>query len=142
MVKSLCYPDLNAVYFTTTPALGPPSRPCETARFYWKAKGKPDKVIGRWGYHGVTLAAMSVTDPLLLEDVASRTSRTLMPPTDLAGPLRDLPEDEFGIACANLLEQEILKSKAPTSHGGVIVPPSSHSRDLRPGTRSSSSPTR
>src|SRR3989442_7571580 len=36
----------------------------KTARFYWKAKGKPDKVkiIARFNaYHGVTLQAMSAT---------------------------------------------------------------------------------
>src|SRR5438128_4307970 len=55
--------DAAAIFFTTGGAEANESA-FKTARFYWKAKGKPDKVkiISRQqGYHGVTLQAMSAT---------------------------------------------------------------------------------
>jgi putrescine aminotransferase len=54
---------LQAVFFTSSGAEANESA-FKTARFYWKARGKPDKVkvIARHqGYHGVTLQAMSAT---------------------------------------------------------------------------------
>ncbi|MGH7671775.1 MAG: aminotransferase class III-fold pyridoxal phosphate-dependent enzyme, partial [Gemmatimonadales bacterium] len=55
--------DMQAVFLTCGGAEANESA-FKTARFYWKAKGKPDKVkvIARQqGYHGVTLQAMSAT---------------------------------------------------------------------------------
>src|SRR2546421_9036220 len=57
------YPNLTAVYFTTSGAESNESA-FKTARFFWKLQGKPDmvKIISRrWGYHGVTMAAASAT---------------------------------------------------------------------------------
>jgi putrescine aminotransferase len=54
---------MQAVFFTSGGAESNESA-FKTARFYWKAKGQPDKVkvISRFqGYHGVTLQAMSAT---------------------------------------------------------------------------------
>jgi putrescine---pyruvate transaminase len=62
-LAQLSYPNMNAVYFTTSGAESNESA-FKTARFYWKAKDQPDKVkfIARYfAYHGVTLAAMSAT---------------------------------------------------------------------------------
>ena len=62
-LASLAYPSLNTTYFTSGGAESNESA-FKTARFYWKANGKPEKVkvIARQhGYHGVTLAAMSAT---------------------------------------------------------------------------------
>ncbi|MHB8732682.1 MAG: aminotransferase family protein [bacterium] len=59
----LAYPSSSGVYFTTGGAESNESA-FKTARFYWKVRGKPDKVkiISRvHGYHGVTMAAMSAT---------------------------------------------------------------------------------
>lgn len=56
-------PEMQAVFFTCGGAEANESA-FKTARFYWKANGKPDKVkvIARAeGYHGVTLQAMSAT---------------------------------------------------------------------------------
>jgi adenosylmethionine-8-amino-7-oxononanoate aminotransferase len=56
-------PDMQAVFFTSGGAEANESA-LKTARFYWKASGKPGKVkvIARHhGYHGVTLQAMSAT---------------------------------------------------------------------------------
>jgi adenosylmethionine-8-amino-7-oxononanoate aminotransferase len=55
--------DAHAVFFSTGGAEANESA-FKTARFYWKAKGKPDKtkIIARQNaYHGVTLQAMSAT---------------------------------------------------------------------------------
>src|SRR5579871_3310584 len=54
---------MQAVFFTSGGAEANESA-LKTARFYWKAKGKPEKVkvIARHqGYHGVTLQAMTAT---------------------------------------------------------------------------------
>jgi adenosylmethionine-8-amino-7-oxononanoate aminotransferase len=59
----LAYDNMQAVFFTSGGAESNESA-FKTARFYWKAMGKPDKVkvIARQqGYHGVTLQAMSAT---------------------------------------------------------------------------------
>jgi adenosylmethionine-8-amino-7-oxononanoate aminotransferase len=59
----LCYDNMQAVFFASGGAEANESA-LKTARFYWKAAGKPDKVkvIARQqGYHGVTLQAMSAT---------------------------------------------------------------------------------
>ena len=59
----LAYDNMQAVFFTSGGAESNESA-FKTARFYWKALGKPNKVkvISRQqGYHGVTLQAMSAT---------------------------------------------------------------------------------
>jgi putrescine aminotransferase len=60
---TLAYPNMQGVFFTSGGAESNESA-FKTARFYWKAKGKRDKVkiIARsLAYHGVTLQAMSAT---------------------------------------------------------------------------------
>ncbi|PYR66364.1 MAG: aspartate aminotransferase family protein, partial [Acidobacteria bacterium] len=55
--------EMQAVFFTAGGAESNESA-FKTARFYWKARGRPDKVkvIARHqGYHGLTLQAMSAT---------------------------------------------------------------------------------
>jgi len=55
--------NMQAVFFTSGGAEANESA-LKTARFYWKARGKPGKVkvVARHqGYHGVTLQAMSAT---------------------------------------------------------------------------------
>jgi putrescine aminotransferase len=62
-LMDLAYGSMQAVFFTCGGAESNESS-FKTARFYWKAKGKPDKVkiIARThAYHGVTLQAMSAT---------------------------------------------------------------------------------
>jgi adenosylmethionine-8-amino-7-oxononanoate aminotransferase len=62
-LTEIAYDNMHAVFFTTGGAESNESA-FKTARFYWKAHGKPDKVkiiARREGYHGVTLQAMSAT---------------------------------------------------------------------------------
>jgi putrescine---pyruvate transaminase len=59
----LAYDNMHGVFLASGGAEANESA-FKTARFYWKARGKPDKVkiIARHqGYHGVTLQAMSAT---------------------------------------------------------------------------------
>ena len=62
-LSALAYPSINTFFFTSGGAESSETS-FKTARFYWKALGKPDKVkvISRHrAYHGLTLAAMSAT---------------------------------------------------------------------------------
>lgn len=59
----IAYGNMQAVFFTSGGAEANESA-LKTARFYWKAQGKTDKIkviARRQGYHGVTLQAMSAT---------------------------------------------------------------------------------
>ncbi len=62
-LSELAYPSVNRFFLTS--GGGESTDSCiKTARYFWKVRGKPTKtkVISRiWGYHGVTLAAMSAT---------------------------------------------------------------------------------
>src|SRR5215212_10058624 len=62
-LSALLYPSINTFFFTSGGAEASESS-FKTARFFWKAQGRPDKIkiISRMkGYHGVTMAAMSAT---------------------------------------------------------------------------------
>ncbi len=62
-IVGLAYSNMAAAYFTTGGAESNESA-FKFARYYWKRMGKPDKVkiiSRRYGYHGVTMAAMSAT---------------------------------------------------------------------------------
>ena len=62
-MSEIAYPSINTFFFTSGGAESTETS-IKTARFYFKAIGKPDKVkvISRHrAYHGLTLAAMSAT---------------------------------------------------------------------------------
>ena len=62
-LAGLTYPNINRFYFTSGGGEASDSN-FKMARYYWKLKGKPEKVkfISRvLGYHGVTFAAMCAT---------------------------------------------------------------------------------
>lgn len=145
-LAALCYPKLNSVYFTTGGAESNESA-FKTVRFYWKAKGRPEKVkvIARYfAYHGVTLAAMSATGiPAYWKMFEPRVPNFVHidPPYRLRSPFADLPDDEFGIRTADLLEEAILREGPETvaafiaepvqGAGGVIVPPRTYFPRIR-----------
>jgi adenosylmethionine-8-amino-7-oxononanoate aminotransferase len=136
------YPSSAAVYFTTGGAESNESA-FKTARYYWKRMGKPGKVkiISRqYGYHGVTMAAMSATSlpgyqkmfgPLVPEFLQ------VAPPY----PYRWPGNGEAGIGAAEAVEQAIEANGADTiaaviaepvmGAGGVIVPPATYFPALR-----------
>src|SRR5688572_17883189 len=62
-LASLCYSSIQHFFFTSGGAESVETA-FKTARFFWITQGRPDKIkiIGRdFGYHGVTMAAMSAT---------------------------------------------------------------------------------
>ncbi len=63
VLAEIAYPSINRFFLTSGGGESTDSS-IKTARYYWKMRGQPEKtkVISRiWGYHGVTLAAMSAT---------------------------------------------------------------------------------
>jgi adenosylmethionine-8-amino-7-oxononanoate aminotransferase len=135
-LNGLTYPSINRFFFTSGGGESSESN-FKTARYYWKLKGKPDKtkVISlQWGYHGVTLAAMSATgiasywpmfEPRVpgFIHIPSPYPYRYEAPAGVSG----------GVAAANELEQAILSEGPETvamffaepvqGAGGVIVPP-------------------
>jgi adenosylmethionine-8-amino-7-oxononanoate aminotransferase len=135
-LAGLCYPNIKHFFFTSGGGESTESA-FKTARFYWKAKGKPEKVkvISReFGYHGVTLAAMSATGlkaywPMFEPRVPNFLHIPSPYPYYFQGGDAKTPP---GVAAADLLEQAILKEGPETvaafiaepvqGAGGVIVP--------------------
>jgi putrescine aminotransferase len=136
------YGNTAAVYFTTAGAESNESA-FKTARFYWKIKGKPDKVkiISRLhAYHGVTMAAMSATGMAAYHKMFG----PLVPGfIQVAAPYayRWSGNEEAGIGAAEAVERAILAEGPDTvaaviaepvmGAGGVIVPPPSYFPRLR-----------
>ncbi len=141
-LADLCYPGINRFFFTSGGAESNESA-FKTARFFWKFSGQPQrhKVISRiWGYHGVTLAAMSATgigtywpmfEPRVpgFVHIEGPYPYRFQPPPDT--PAND-PRTP-GQMAADLLEAAILREGPETvaaflgepvqGAGGVIVPP-------------------
>jgi putrescine aminotransferase len=136
-LSGLVYPSINTFFFTSGGAEASETS-FKTARFYWKAVGKPDKIkiiSRRRAYHGLTLAAMSATGlPAFWPMFEPRTPGFLH--IDAPDPYRftnTSPSISLGVAAANQLEEAILREGADTvaafiaepvqGAGGVIVPP-------------------
>jgi len=144
-LSGLSYPSINTFFFTSGGAESSETS-FKTARFYWKALGKPDKikVISRHrAYHGLTLAAMSATGlPAFWPMFEPRTPGFLH--VDAPDPYRFVNADanvSLGVAAANKLEEAILREGPETvaafiaepvqGAGGVIVPPADYFPRIR-----------
>jgi len=144
-LSALMYPSINTFFFTSGGAEASETS-FKTARFYWKAVGKPGKfkVISRMrGYHGVTLAAMSATGlPAFWPMFEPRTPG--FSHIDAPDPYRFAHADSsvsLGVAAANKLEEAILAEGPETvaafiaepvqGAGGVIVPPDDYFERVR-----------
>jgi putrescine aminotransferase len=136
-LSELAYPNLSATYFASGGAEANESA-FKTARFYWKVKGKPDKVkiISRQlAYHGVTLAAMSATAvPGYSKMFEPRVPNFIHTATPYSYRFEGAkPGETAGQAAARMLEETILKEGPQTvaafiaepvqGAGGIIVPP-------------------
>ncbi len=125
-LSELIYPSINHFFFTSGGGESTESS-IKTARFYWKVKGKPEKVkfISRMrGYHGVTLAAMSATGltaywPMFEPRVPGFMHIESPYPYRFVNPT---PELSDGVAAANLLEEAILR-EGPETVAGFIAEP-------------------
>src|SRR6267378_4387770 len=132
----LAYDNMQAVFFTCGGAESNESA-FKTARFYWKTKGKPDKikVISRHNaYHGVTQQAMSATGMAAYWKMFEpRVPGFVHIPT--CYPYRQeggKPGETAGQTAARLLEEAILREGADTvaafiaepihGGGGVLYP--------------------
>jgi putrescine---pyruvate transaminase len=130
------YDNMQGVFFTCGGAESNESA-FKTARFYWKAKGKPDKIkiISRInGYHGVTQQAMSATGMAAYWKMFEpRVPGFLHIPTCYPYRMPEAkPGETAGQAAARLLEEAILREGADTvaafiaepihGGGGVIYP--------------------
>ena len=144
-LSTLVYPTINTFFFTSGGAEASESS-FKTARFYWKARGKPDKikVISRMrAYHGLSLAAMSATGlPAFWPMFEPRTPGFLH--IEAPDPYRFAHSDRhvsLGVAAANRLEEAIVREGADTvaafiaepvqGAGGVIVPPDDYFPRIR-----------
>jgi len=141
-IVDLAYDNMAAVYFTTGGAESNESA-FKFARYHWKRFGKPNKVkiiSRRYGYHGVTLAAMSATSlpnyhkmfgPLVPEFLQ------VAPPY----PYRWPGNGDAGLGAADAVEDAIMAEGPDTvaaiicepvmGSGGVIVPPPTYFPRLR-----------
>jgi adenosylmethionine-8-amino-7-oxononanoate aminotransferase len=136
-LTEIAYPNLTAVFFTSGGAESNESA-FKTARFFWKAKGRPDKVkiIAReFAYHGVTLAAMSATGVAgytkMFEPRVPNFIHTAAPYAYRLAGVK--PGETVGQAAARMLEETILREGPDTvaafiaepvqGAGGIIVPP-------------------
>ncbi len=136
------YDNMAAVYFTTGGAESNESA-FKFARYHWKRMGKPDKVkiiSRRYGYHGVTMAAMSATSlPGYAKMFGPLVPNFLQvaPPY----PYRWPGNGDAGIGAADAVEEMIQAEGADTvaaviaepvmGAGGVIVPPATYFPRLR-----------
>jgi adenosylmethionine-8-amino-7-oxononanoate aminotransferase len=134
-LSAVTYPHINRFYFTSGGGEASDSN-FKMARYYWKLKGKPEKVkvISRqWGYHGVTLAAMSATGMSAYWPMFEpRVPGFLHIPSPYPYRYRAPAGVSQGVAAADELEKAILR-EGPDSvamfiaepvqgAGGVIVP--------------------
>lgn len=135
-LAAITYPRIQRFFFTSGGAESVDTA-VKTARYYWRMIGQPEKtkVISRqWGYHGVTLAAMSATGlqnywPMFEPRVPGFLHIPSPDPYRYVAP----SGVSQGIAAANELEQIILREGPETvgmflgepvqGAGGVIPPP-------------------
>jgi putrescine aminotransferase len=144
-LSELAYPSINAFYFTSGGAEATDTS-IKTARFYWKALGRPDKVkiISRLrAYHGLTLGAMSATGlPAFWPMFEPRVPGFVH--INAPDPYRFVnaePSVSLGVAAANELEAAILRegpdavaafiAEPVQGAGGVIIPPADYFPRIR-----------
>jgi adenosylmethionine-8-amino-7-oxononanoate aminotransferase len=141
----LAYKNMQALFFTCGGAEANEAA-FKTARFYWKAKGKPDKVkiIARTNaYHGVTLQAMSATGMApYWKMFEPRVPGFIHVQAPYAYRFQGAkPGETVGQAAARELDEAILREGADTvaafiaepiiGGGGVIVPPDDYFPRIR-----------
>ena len=134
-LSRITYPSINKFFFTSGGSEATESS-IKTARYYWKLQGKPTKtktISVDWGYHGLTLAAMSATGiQSYWQAFEPRVPGFTQIPSHY--PFRyEAPDGvDQGTAAANELEAAILREgpdtvamfivEPVTGAGGIIVP--------------------
>ena len=145
-LSGLVYPKIEAFYFTLGGSDATDTS-IRTARFYWNAKGQPQKqkIISRkLSYHGSTVGAASATG---VNDFSEAFGPRLPGFIHIESPYpyrfeNIKPEISPGIAAADRLEEAILREGPETvaafiaepiqgGGGGVIVPPADYFPRIR-----------
>ena len=143
-LAGLAYPSINHFFFTCGGGESIESA-VKTARYYWKAHGRPEKVktISRqWGYHGTTLSGMSATGMANYWPMFEpRVPGFVQIPSPYPYRYKAPPGVSPGIAMADELEQAILREGPETvamflaepvqGGAGVIVPPDDYFPRIR-----------
>jgi adenosylmethionine-8-amino-7-oxononanoate aminotransferase len=138
----LAYPSSSAVYFTTAGAESNESA-FKIVRYYWKLRGRPNKIkiFSRvHAYHGVTMAAMSATGMASYhKSFGPLVPNFLQVPAPY--PYRWPGNEDPGVGAAEAFEKALLKEGPETvaaiiaepvmGAGGVIVPPATYFPKLR-----------
>ena len=134
-LADLTYPSINQFFFTCGGGEASESS-FKMARSYWKLRGKPNKtkVISRqWGYHGLTLAAMSATGISSYWSLFEpRVPGFIHIPSPYPYRYKAPAGVSQGVAAANELERAIRREGPDTvamflaepvqGAGGIIVP--------------------
>ena len=145
-LSGLVYPKIEAFYFTLGGSDATDTS-IRTVRFYWNAKGRPEKrkIISRkLSYHGSTVGAASATG---VEDFSEAFGPRLPDFLHIESPYpyrfeQARPGISSGAAAADLLEEAILREGPETiaafiaepvqgGGGGVIVPPADYFPRIR-----------
>ncbi|MDR3705316.1 MAG: aspartate aminotransferase family protein [Paludibacteraceae bacterium] len=145
-LKELIYPNIEAFYFTLGGSDATDTS-IRTARFYWKAKRKPEKlkiIASKLGYHGSSVGSASATGvDEFSEGFGPRLPNFVH--IESANPYRfktTRTDVNPGVAAADLLEEAILREGADTiaafiiepvqgGGGGIIVPPADYFQRIR-----------
>jgi putrescine aminotransferase len=140
-LAGFAYPSMNTTFFASGGAEANETA-FKTARYYWKRKGKPNKVqiiSLQGGYHGVTLAAMSATGisrywPMFEPRVPGFLHVAAPNPFRFQGQVKE--GESIAQAASRALEEVILRQGSDVvaafiaepiqGVGGVIVPPAEY----------------
>jgi adenosylmethionine-8-amino-7-oxononanoate aminotransferase len=134
-LSQLCYPSINRFFFTSGGSESTETS-IKVARSYWRLRGRErkTKIISRhWGYHGVTLAAMSATGiqaywPLF----GPRVPGFIHIPSPYPYRYQVAAGESQGIAAANELEKALIREgpdtvamfiAEPVQGAGGVIPP-------------------
>lgn len=142
-LAGLTYPNINRFFFTSGGGESTDSV-IKTARYYWKALGRPGKIktISQFGgYHGTTLAAMCATGlPAYWPSFEPRMPGFVHIPNYDPYRYPVPPGQDPATAAANELERAILAEGPdsvalflvePVCGGGAYVPPSGYFKRIR-----------
>ena len=143
-LADLTYPSIEKFFFTSGGAEATETS-IKTARHYWKLRGQAEKtktISLTWGYHGLTLAAMSATGiESYWPAFEPRVPGFVHIPSHYPYRYQTPEGEDPAIAAANELEQAILREGAETvamflvepvqGAGGIIVPPDGYFSRVR-----------
>lgn len=139
-LAELTPPGFNMVFYASSGSEANDSI-VKLVRYYWNRMGKPERktiISRRYGYHGVTLAAASLSGltPMHPQFDLPLSGFLHIDPPYWYGEGGDMDPDEFGLVTARKLEQKILEvgqdkvaafiGEPIQGAGGLIIPPKTY----------------